>query len=93
VKIAGAPISWGVCEVPGWGYQLTPERVLAVGACLARRAVSTRVRKRDRCAAQHSARLVLYAAFHAAALLPEEALPYGQPHENRKDTSHHKLLR
>ena len=28
-KIAGAPISWGVCEVPGWGYQLTPDRVLA----------------------------------------------------------------
>ena len=28
-KIAGAPISWGVCEVPGWGYQLRPERVLA----------------------------------------------------------------
>ncbi|MBW8799729.1 MAG: TIM barrel protein [Streptomyces sp.] len=27
-RIAGAPISWGVCEVPGWGYQLTPERVL-----------------------------------------------------------------
>ena len=23
MKIAGAPISWGVCEVPGWGYQLT----------------------------------------------------------------------
>ena len=20
---------WGVCEVPGWGYQLSPERVLA----------------------------------------------------------------
>ena len=29
VKIAGAPISWGVCEVPGWGYQLSPDRVLA----------------------------------------------------------------
>jgi inosose dehydratase len=29
VKIAGAPISWGVCEVPGWGYQLSPQRVLA----------------------------------------------------------------
>ncbi|HKV18110.1 MAG TPA: sugar phosphate isomerase/epimerase [Mycobacterium sp.] len=29
MKIAGAPISWGVCEVPDWGYQLTPERVLA----------------------------------------------------------------
>ncbi len=28
MKIAGAPISWGVCEVPGWGYQLDPERVL-----------------------------------------------------------------
>jgi inosose dehydratase len=27
-KIAGAPISWGVCEVPGWGYQLRPEQVL-----------------------------------------------------------------
>ena len=28
-KIAGAPISWGVCEVPGWGYQMAPQRVLA----------------------------------------------------------------
>ena len=28
MKIAGAPISWGVCEVPGWGYQMKPERVL-----------------------------------------------------------------
>ncbi len=28
MKIAGAPISWGVCEVPGWGYQLSPDRVL-----------------------------------------------------------------
>jgi inosose dehydratase len=27
-RIAAAPISWGVCEVPGWGHQLTPERVL-----------------------------------------------------------------
>lgn len=27
-RIAGAPISWGVCEVPGWGFQLSPERVL-----------------------------------------------------------------
>ncbi len=27
-KIAGAPISWGVCEVPGWGYQLEPDLVL-----------------------------------------------------------------
>ncbi|HTM84075.1 MAG TPA: sugar phosphate isomerase/epimerase [Mycobacterium sp.] len=29
IKIAGAPISWGVCEVPGWGYQLSPDRVLS----------------------------------------------------------------
>lgn len=28
-KIAGAPISWGVCEVPGWGYQMDRERVLS----------------------------------------------------------------
>lgn len=28
VKIAGAPISWGVCEVPGWGHQMQPNRVL-----------------------------------------------------------------
>ncbi|MCZ0729929.1 sugar phosphate isomerase/epimerase family protein [Mycolicibacterium iranicum] len=28
MKIAGAPISWGVCEVPGWGHQLGPDRVL-----------------------------------------------------------------
>ncbi|MCP6769885.1 hypothetical protein NL529_34065, partial [Klebsiella pneumoniae] len=28
-RIAGAPISWGVCEVPGWGHQLTPDPVLA----------------------------------------------------------------
>ena len=28
MKIAGAPISWGVCEVPGWGYQLDPSQVL-----------------------------------------------------------------
>lgn len=27
-RIAGAPISWGVCEVPNWGYQLSPSRVL-----------------------------------------------------------------
>lgn len=28
MRIAGAPISWGVCEVPGWGHQLDRERVL-----------------------------------------------------------------
>ena len=28
MKVAGAPISWGVCEVPGWGYQLDAGRVL-----------------------------------------------------------------
>jgi inosose dehydratase len=28
-RIAGAPISWGVCEVPGWGHQLGRDRVLA----------------------------------------------------------------
>ncbi|MCR3746745.1 TIM barrel protein [Lentzea californiensis] len=28
-KIAGAPISWGVCEVPGWGEVLPSDTVLA----------------------------------------------------------------
>jgi inosose dehydratase len=28
-RIAGAPICWGVCEVPGWGYQLDRETVLS----------------------------------------------------------------
>jgi inosose dehydratase len=28
-RVAGAPISWGVCEVPGWGYQMQADRVLA----------------------------------------------------------------
>jgi inosose dehydratase len=27
-RIAAAPISWGVCEVPGWGVQMSPGRVL-----------------------------------------------------------------
>lgn len=26
-QIAGAPITWGVCEVPGWGAMLPPDRV------------------------------------------------------------------
>ena len=33
-KIAAAPISWGVCEVPNWGVQLAPDRVLADAARL-----------------------------------------------------------
>jgi len=28
MRLAGAPISWGVCEVPGWGYQMSRDRVL-----------------------------------------------------------------
>ena len=37
-RLAGAPISWGVCEVPGWGRQLDPERVLSEMAGLGLRA-------------------------------------------------------
>src|SRR4051812_32620009 len=37
-RVAGAPISWGVCEVPGWGLQLPPERVLPEMADLGLRA-------------------------------------------------------
>jgi inosose dehydratase len=28
-RMATAPISWGICEVPGWGIQLPVERVLS----------------------------------------------------------------
>ena len=28
-RLAGAPISWGVCEVPGWGVELPRSRVLS----------------------------------------------------------------
>lgn len=28
-RLAAGPISWGVCEVPGWGAELPPDRVLA----------------------------------------------------------------
>jgi inosose dehydratase len=28
-RTAAGPISWGVCEVPGWGVELPPDRVLA----------------------------------------------------------------
>jgi inosose dehydratase len=28
LRVAGAPISWGICEVPGWGFQLSAGRVL-----------------------------------------------------------------
>jgi inosose dehydratase len=37
-RLAAAPISWGVCEVPGWGRQLGPERVLREMAELGLRA-------------------------------------------------------
>lgn len=29
IKVAAAPISWGVCEVPNWGHQMQPDRVLS----------------------------------------------------------------
>jgi inosose dehydratase len=37
-RVAAAPISWGVSEVPGWGFQLGPDRVLAEMAALGVRA-------------------------------------------------------
>jgi inosose dehydratase len=33
-RVAGAPISWGVCEVPGWGYQMEADKVLDEAASL-----------------------------------------------------------
>lgn len=37
-RLAGAPISWGVCEVPGWGPMPAADRVLAEMAGLGLRA-------------------------------------------------------
>jgi inosose dehydratase len=37
-RVAGAPISWGVCEVPGWGHQMRAERVLSEMRALGLRA-------------------------------------------------------
>ena len=37
-RLAGGPISWGVCEVPGWGAELAPDRVLSEMAALGLRA-------------------------------------------------------
>ncbi len=36
-RLAGAPISWGACEVPGWGVMPTPETVLGEMAQLGMR--------------------------------------------------------
>lgn len=33
-RLAGAPISWGACEVPGWGLMPDPETVLSEMAAL-----------------------------------------------------------
>jgi inosose dehydratase len=38
VRIAGAPISWGVCEAPGWGHQMAAGRVLSEMRALGLRA-------------------------------------------------------
>jgi inosose dehydratase len=33
-RIAGAPVSWGVIEIPDWGYQMPADRVLREAAAL-----------------------------------------------------------
>jgi inosose dehydratase len=38
-RLAGAPITWGICEVPGWGWQLGSERVLHEVSGLGLRAI------------------------------------------------------
>jgi len=38
-RLAAAPITWGVCEVPGWGWQLGSERVLREVSGLGLRAI------------------------------------------------------
>jgi inosose dehydratase len=38
-RVAGAPVSWGVIEVPDWGYQMPADRVLREAASLGLAAV------------------------------------------------------
>jgi inosose dehydratase len=38
-RIAGAPVSWGVIEIPEWGYQMPADRVLREAASLGLTAV------------------------------------------------------
>lgn len=38
-RIAGAPVSWGVIEVPDWGHQMTADRVLEEASSLGLTAV------------------------------------------------------
>jgi inosose dehydratase len=38
-RIAGAPVSWGVIEIPDWGYQMPADRVLREAAALGLAAV------------------------------------------------------
>jgi inosose dehydratase len=38
-RIAGAPVSWGVIEIPEWGYQMPADRVLREAASLGLAAV------------------------------------------------------
>ena len=33
-RVAAAPISWGICEAPGWGLQLPVDRVLTEARAL-----------------------------------------------------------
>ena len=38
-RVAGAPVSWGVIEIPNWGYQMPADRVLREAASLGLAAV------------------------------------------------------
>ena len=38
-RIAGAPVSWGVIEIPDWGYQMPADRVLKEASSLGLSAV------------------------------------------------------
>jgi inosose dehydratase len=39
MRVAGAPVSWGVIEIPDWGYQMPADRVLREAASLGLAAV------------------------------------------------------
>src|SRR3982074_207835 len=39
-RLALSPVCWGISDVPGWGHQLDPERVLSEAAAVGEGAVT-----------------------------------------------------
>ena len=83
LRVAGAPITWGVCEVPGWGHQMAADRVLGEMRSIGLRATELGPEgflPEDSAASLLAAHgLQLVAGFVAAVLHDEEQLDQDFP--------------